>query len=544
MVATFPDGGAERDDARSRLASNFRQFQALKSEALGSLRRGRLAAAAVQAETAASYTYFHHSGLWASPELERLLTEIGREALDSGSQAELSAPDGGPRRVLHVLTRIASIGGHSRMVWRWIEEDDLRSHSVVLTRQGAIPIPPQVLDATSRRGGRVYSLNRKRGSILDWSQRLRDLATGFDVIVMHLFAEDVIPMIAFAERAGLPPILFVDQADHAFSLGPALADVYVGLREAGIELAVKRRGVARARAAELPITLPAHERSLTRAQAREHFGWASDRVIMLSIARAPKYRTFQGQHYADQFRGLLDRHAELMLVVVGPQPDEAWHRLAHATDGRVIAFAERPDTKTFYEAADIYIDSFPIISNTSLLEAGSYSLPLVSRCRLPGAHTIYCADAPGFAGHIFRSSDPREITAAIERLVTDPLRRRDTGEQTRLAIAAAHSDVGWRNALERLYEQAMAIERVDPMANVQVDTPRSEDVDLIWYETHGSSVTLDDVRSYYVKGLPFELRLRTWLGITRRQRRVRPQLMAPEWITAPAREWVDRVRGR
>jgi hypothetical protein len=532
----------EPDDAYARLAQNFRQFEVLKASARSSFAAGRLGAAAVYAETAASYTYFHHSGVWASPELERLLVEIGREALDPGTSIRLPTPENGPRRVLHVLTRIAAIGGHSRMVWRWIEEDESRSHSVVLTRQGATPIPAQLHEATSRRGGQVYSLNRNRGTLLSWSRRLRQMAAGFDLVVMHLFAEDVIPMIAFAERASLPPILFVDQADHAFSLGAGLADVYVGLREAGIELAVSRRGVAPDRAAILPITLPAVERTLTREEARARLGWTADRVIVLSIARAPKYRSFEGQHYADQFRGLLARHRELMLVVVGPQPDQSWGRIAGDTDGRVVVFAERPDTKTFYEAADIYVDSFPIISNTSLLEAGSYSLPLVSRCRLPGPHSIYCADAPGFAEHIFRSSELDECVAAIERLVADPQHRHEIGNRTRRAIAASHSGAGWLSALERIYAQAAEIPRLDPFAADPVDVPRSDDADLIWFESHGSEVTLDDVRSYYMKGLPLDLRLRCWLGITKRQRRVRPQLMAPEWVTASVREWTDRLR--
>jgi hypothetical protein len=231
-----------------------------------------------------------------------------------------------------------------------------------------------------------------------------------------------------------------------------------------------------------------------------------------------------------------------MLVVVGPQPDESWSGISGDTDGRVVVSAERPDTKIFYEAADIYVDSFPIISNTSLLEAGSYSLPLISRCRLAGPHSIYCADAPGFAEHIFRSSELNECVAAIERLVTDPPYRHEIGDRTRHAIAASHSGPGWLSSLERIYEQAAAISRLDPLAADPVDVPHSDDVDLVWFETHGSEVTVDDVRSYYMKGLPLDLRLRCWLGITKRQRRVRPQLMAPEWVTASIREWTDRLR--
>lgn len=517
-------------------------FETLRTEALDAHARGRHLEAATRAQMAATYAYFHHGGIWASPQLERMLMTIGREVLDRPLPPR-ERPHGAPiERVLHVLTRVASIGGHSRMLWRWVSQDDRRSHSVVLTRQGALPIPDDLLQATLARGGTVRSLNRTRGDTLTWARDLREMAAGFDLVVLHIFAEDAIPVIAFGERAGLPPIAFVDQADHAFSIGAGTADLYIPLRESGARLAMERRGVAAERVSDLlPITLPLIERTQDRAQAKRQLGWAEDSVVMLSIARAPKFRAFEGRHFASTFRELLVRHPQLMLVVVGPGDDEVWRELGELTGGRAIALAETPDTKRYYEAADIYLDSFPVISNTSLLEAGSHEVPLVSRCRQPGEHTIFCADAPGFAADIARTSDVGEYIASIEALVLDAELRERIGRTTRESIVDAHVGSGWQRYLERIYEQARHVPGLTAPPDADDDVHEDE-LDLIWSESFASEVQLDDVRSYHVKGLPLRQRIGEVVGLSRRRRKLQPQLLFPEWITASLRELSERVR--
>jgi hypothetical protein len=490
-------------------------------------------AAAVQAQLAPGYAIFHHPGIWASPELERMLTSIGKNAL-SPAVAIARKPEGGSvERVLHVLTQVAPIGGHSRMAWRWIDEDRARSHSVVLTRQGDRCVPPELEQAVRARNGTLRILNRSRGNVLTWATQLRDLAVGFDIVVMHLFAEDVIPLIAFADRNGLPPIAFVDQADHAFSMGAALADLYIGLRDSGRQLAVDRRGVTPERTALLPITLPPIERTTSRDAAKRQLGFAADEVVLLSVARATKYIPHKGEHYTAPFLELLAGDPTVRLLVVGPDADETWTRIELETNGRIRAISARPDTKIFYEAADIYVDSFPAVSNTSLLEAGSHSLPLVSRCPVPGTHNIFCADAPGIARVIIRAADRRQLIDELRRLVRDPGRRDALGHETRLAIRAAHTGAGWQSTLEHVYGQAMAM---PPLVQVPSSTDEStpDALDLHWSEVFGNDIEVDEIRSWFMRGLPIDLRLRSWLDISVRQRRFRPQLLLPEHVSLGA----------
>jgi len=118
------------------LEHHFAVFQDLVARADNYLRGGNYNAAAVYAQIAAAYANHHHAGLYVSYQLEEILITIGRKIANKTSSEQRNArPLVGPRHVLHVLTEAVGIGGPTRMVWRWIQQDTESLHSVVLTRQ-------------------------------------------------------------------------------------------------------------------------------------------------------------------------------------------------------------------------------------------------------------------------------------------------------------------------------------------------------------------------------------------------------------------------
>src|SRR5262249_45466460 len=141
----------------------------------------------------------------------------------------------------------------------------------------------------------------------------------------------------------------------------------------------------------------------------------------------------------------------------------------------------RPDTALFYQAADVYLDSFPLPSITSLLEAGSYGTPLVSGCPCPPAPpgSVLGADTPALDTCLIRATDPADFRAAVGRLVEDAGLRRRTGEETRQSIAAIHAGAGWQRALEAVYGRALAVSPASglPAGLMRPDRPSVEDLD-------------------------------------------------------------------
>ena len=114
---------------------------------------------------AARFAAEFHPGRFADGAIENLALEIGVE-LD-----RLMAEDGGfalpvarkesRRRVLHVASVVYGIGGHTRMLYHWVRNDQSSCHSVVLLNQRdesilqwlSEPIPQWLSEAVRSSGG-------------------------------------------------------------------------------------------------------------------------------------------------------------------------------------------------------------------------------------------------------------------------------------------------------------------------------------------------------------------------------------------------------
>lgn len=502
--------------------------------------RGERDVAAMHAEVAAAQAYWDHAGIFVSHRLEAAASRLAEGCLARGPiQGDVDATDRGgvegPRRVLHVLTQATGIGGHTRMVWRWIGLDRSRSHSIALTRQGPIGVPPELLEASRAGGGSVQVLNRQPGGITAWAGRLRALARRFDLVVLHVFAGDLVALLAFSDRRGMPPTAFIDQSDHAFWLGTSYVDLLVGLRRSGLALAGARRDIPIDRTALLPIVLPEIRRGRSREEARAMLGIGPCDVVAITVARGAKFRPVADRHFLETVVPVLRSRRNVILLAVGPDPDDWWRQAAAETDGRVRALGTQADPSIYREAADLYLDSYPTVSTTSLLEAATYGLPVLTRCPHPGPCDVLCADAPGLERSLLRATDDRDHVALLERLVTDPQFRSAAGAAARAEVTAAHCGDGWLGSLENVYRRAMNVPPAELTSIEPADLPQSTQLDLLCSSLYGDAEVLESIRRGMMRGLPPRRRLHAWLNFTKATRRLQPGLLLPEWLHAQIR---------
>ena len=99
------------------------------------------------------------------------------------------------------------------------------------------------------------------------------------------------------------------------------------------------------------------------------------------------------------------------MVGAGERPD--WTAAVERTNGRIVTYPERAGTSVLYDAADIYVDSFPAVSITSLLEAGSLGIPLVTRDPFGEASTIWAPTHRADRGTWFGARDLHGRAAAL-----------------------------------------------------------------------------------------------------------------------------------
>src|SRR5438067_2243266 len=81
---------------------------------------------------------------------------------------------------------------------------------------------PGVHDAVKTSGGELMALN-PAAPWIERARALRELARGYDAVVLHIHHHDPVPILAFAD-GDRPPVVLFNHADHMFWLGSSIVD--------------------------------------------------------------------------------------------------------------------------------------------------------------------------------------------------------------------------------------------------------------------------------------------------------------------------------
>ncbi len=452
-AALSPSLPGTAPDVRDALTDNLQRFRRLERDAVRCAAGDDDEQALRTARAAADWAWYDHTGLFASPALEQLLERIGRRL----QPAIASRPRVGTRRrVLHVLTGAHGVGGHTRLAWRWMEQDPDSRHDVVLTEQQHAPA---ALAAAARaRGGQVHALEQP--TLLERAGALRALAGDADVVVLHVHPYDVVAAVAFAGRAhgcSGPRTVLVNHADHVFWIGTCAADLVVQLRDTGDQIALERRGVDPERIVRLPLPLTEPSTRPAPAAARRQLGLPDDVTVLLTVASPYKYGAIApGLSLLDLVLPVLEQREDLVLLAAGPDAAlPAWAEAAERTGGRVRALGYLDDLQLLHASADVYLDSYPFGSPTSLLESGLHGLPALTF--LPQQElAVLSADSPGLRSGWITAATVEEYRSVLGRLLDDRAHRRSVGQELSSSIRAAHCGQAWQAQLQDVYAAADA----------------------------------------------------------------------------------------
>lgn len=519
----------------ARLKANFSRFNSEVEKSEAHLKAGRLEEAALAAALASALATQKHCGVFGSERLERVLRTISETLPDRASALPRVKAGKDLRRILHVATELTAVGGLTRMMTRWINTDASRQNSVALTRFRGV-FPDQLSEAVSRSGGQVYKLNTQAGSFFDWALRLRRIARGYDLVVMHINCEDTIPVLAFGPAETLPPVLMLNHADHIFWLGPSVSHAVLNLREAAADITVNRRGVAAQRSLMLPTLIDPPTRKMSRKEARAKLGIDEDAVVLVSVARGAKYRPINGVTYASRFVGVLKANPKARLFVVGSGSPEDWKSSQDEVPGRIVGLPEQPDPSAYFEAADVYVDSYPFSSSTSLMEAAGYGLPLLTLFMAPDEARLVGINHLGLDGGVVQAHSTGQWEETLTRLIRDPAFRETQSHAATRAVAIAQP-AGWREWLERAFQQALDLPPLPPLSAPMpgdIDTPRFGEPDCRHEDMYGSHTPLTEIAKDQMGVLSFPTRFRMW-GQLRREGAIKGagetiRLLMPEWL--------------
>jgi len=120
---------------------------------------------------------------------------------------------------------VVGLAGLQHMLPRWIEHDASRCHSVAVSQPSFGPVPEKLKRVVTASGGNIEFVGNTYEGAIARAQRIQSLATKADLIVLHLQTEDVAPIIGLSQKTGIPPVVLVNHADHAFWIGATDLDI-------------------------------------------------------------------------------------------------------------------------------------------------------------------------------------------------------------------------------------------------------------------------------------------------------------------------------
>ena len=473
---------------------------------------GDYPAAAGLAQIAARYTFAGYVGLFGSNRLERLLLDLGKR-IPSAPPRAARHRDENKRNILHVLSYGRPVGGDSRCAWRWIQEDSSNRHSVVITTQadvkGIYDIPEVLRQSAENSGGFLRTLSAPTSQHLEQARELRMLCQEMDIVVLHLFPYDIIPVLALAADCDSVKTIFVNHADHAFWVGASVSHLIVHLRRQPPHFPEKRRGLNPDRSSILPIPMVHSPPAVTQAQAKRALGYEPDTILLLTIASPFKYSSPGRTGFLDLVAPVMAKFPQAVLIAVGPEAKGAWQAASVQTNGRIVPLGTRWDNHLLYAAADVYLDSVPFSSITSLLEAGSHGVPLLGY-RLPEAElALLGPGAPGLEETMELANDAESYRALLTRLITNAEFRRQSGQHAQAQILSLHTGRNWIHAVHELYAR---VERTDGRGCLlgDNDTFEASALNLALFQLYGRVHTRTMIGKY-IGALPYRSRLPiTW----------------------------------
>ena len=525
-----------------RLDDNHAEFRDLVEIARRRFEAGRPDAAAAYCQIAAMAAWTNPVGLFGSDEIEDLLRGLSRTLPAYESARRRAEP---PRTVLHVATQVYQTGGSTQAIAAWIEQDSGRRHRVCITRQGPSEVPAKIVDRLESRSDLIRLDTRPRG-LMARAAALREAAVDADVVILHLHPCDALPAIAFGEGPDLPPVVYVDHADHVFWIGRHASRVLLSMRDSGRLLAESRRGIQPERCVVMARPLRARERSVERDAAKRRLGLPADRVLVVTAADGSKYEPIGGTAFLDLIRPVVERHPEAALLAAGPSPEGTWAAAEEESGGRIRALGTLPDVSLLQQAADVYVDSFPFSSLTSLLETGSYGTPVMTFRGHPEDCRVLGADTRGLDEHMLAPETPEAFARELGALIADPALRLELGERTCRAIADTHSGAGWLASAEDLYERAARLNSPPRLGAAERGTGRLDVlVDHVMERTGWGQGGPGALRAN-LGLLPPRERIATWRDLVSAGAAPETGQVIPDWLRAPiagARRRLRRGRG-
>ncbi|MBS0270838.1 MAG: hypothetical protein JSS54_17925 [Proteobacteria bacterium] len=182
--------------------------------------------------------------------------------------------------------------------------------------------------------------------------------------------------------------------------------------------------------------------------------------MALTVASSYKFNSVGEMDYVKLHLPLLERCPRLQIIVVGPSPKkDYWKDCIRLTGGRIRAVGEHLDLNDYLGAADVYLDSTPLGSLTSMLEAGLAGVPCCSwrPPQFSSEASILACDDVAFDDlrNPVTYDNQEKYWQQLSTYLNDPTTATLASQELRASIIKHHTAEGWRTRLYEAYSLAL-----------------------------------------------------------------------------------------
>ncbi|MBO7644943.1 MAG: hypothetical protein J6S57_01400 [Alphaproteobacteria bacterium] len=353
-----------------RIKNNQRAFLRMERAVA---RERDLAKRCVLAKQAADFAVMHTTDIFSSPIVEEPFITLAQKIKIPLSKKYT------PKTTLHVMTESYTSGGHTRCVERWAQQMTKYKHSCVILRQHA-DIPKQLGQIMRDSGGELIVFNPNE-TIVHSAMRVRELASKYELIVLHIHMNDPISLVAFGTTEFTRPVIFFNHADHAFWVGVSISDWVADLNYNRNQLTLKSRGTNRASV----LGIPADNTKLlkiSKTDARKKLGLPLDKKIIFSSGQPTKYDPLGHPDFSDLIQDVIKQDKNILFYIAGANKNAIfWPKMLRKYPNNLF-LTGRLDYATEYPmylaASDLVIDSFPVGGETAVIDAVKAGKPVLT----------------------------------------------------------------------------------------------------------------------------------------------------------------------
>lgn len=374
---------------------------------------------------------YKNVGYYYSTKLEKIFTDIAESYDIDKYNVEYEKGT-----FLHVMSMCCKIGGHTRVVERWVgQSPSEQEHSVVLLEQNDVPIPELLQENIKGKSGELI-IFEKGMDYIKKALKLRELALHYEYIVLHVHMDDPTALIAFGTEKFTRPVIFFNHADHLFWLGKSISDIVVDIREQG---SVTRSG--RKIDKNFVMGVPVENKTVKKIdknQVREKLAIPEDKKFILSVGSEFKFTPLNNKSIVDVLHKKLLSNKNVLLYLIGPSVENKyWKNVQKKYVEKIKILGEVDYENEYFEyinSADLILDSWPVGGGAVMQDAincGKSVLSLdtpLGQLDYLSKSNCYCKTEQEFLNKIQKVLDDKEFADEIINEVKNNLAEENSPE--------------------------------------------------------------------------------------------------------------------